>query len=546
MEVQLTQSPMASPAAAYPPWVLLSPSGDCETKQGSYSDADTNTLATAHASSGHLIGISLRLVPPAPESRVRVHFPYGVKPSSATVVLAHDDSVLVNIGFGHETQRGYTDDYFVYSAGAAAADPPRPPSLSLLPKCYRTEHEPVERMLYQYHNSIGLLRYGDDHDFVVAALEIVSSDEYDELGQPTWTAPELVLLRSGKWVVKRPAISHSGEDEDGEHMSASMSGWRWNFNSTVHAGDGSLLCWVDLSHGLLLSDVLEETPKLRYVPLPKTPSPVICRNVCATAAGTVRFVNVSPRCCCGAEGITVCHRSRHAYTINTWTLKMDADMVWVMDGVVDATELWALDAYKDLPRVRLDYPVVSLDDPNVIFFVVCDWAEWLIMVDMRSKALLSVYRYPKSQGHDRYVRPLLPSRVSDYFNSYPSRNNGMSPTSKAAADMETAMVNLKKEQLIITDGCSNSVRRQSSTISPAVPNVAFPVAAILLALQDIPGLAREDMLKAYSILVHDSNSNGCRLRALLALRMSLRKDWLLMEIKASEACSTCYACRTNM
>ncbi|CAO2143439.1 unnamed protein product [Urochloa humidicola] len=95
-----------------------------------------------------------------------------------------------------------------------------------------------------------------------------------------------------------------------------------------------------------------------------------------------------------------------------------------MDGVVDATELWTLDTYKGFPHVRLDYPVVSLDDPNSVSFVVCDWVE-----DMRCKAILSIYRYPEWRGHSHYVPPLLPSRVSDYFNIYPNCNLGMSSMS---------------------------------------------------------------------------------------------------------------------
>jgi hypothetical protein len=31
------------------------------------------------------------------------------------------------------------------------------------------------------------------------------------------------------------------------------------------------------------------------------------------------------------------------------------DMAWVMDGIVDAAELWALDAYQGLPRLQLGY-----------------------------------------------------------------------------------------------------------------------------------------------------------------------------------------------
>ncbi|KAL6653267.1 hypothetical protein ACP70R_008845 [Stipagrostis hirtigluma subsp. patula] len=117
---------------------------------------------------------------------------------------------------------------------------------------------------------------------------------------------------------------------------------------------------------LIFSDVFDESPVLRYVPLPAEalepcPGPGPSRNLSITAGGTVKFVNVFPRCCCGGEATTNCRRSQHAYTIKTWTLRM-ADMAWVMDGMVDTTELWALDAYKGLPRVQLCNPVASMKD----------------------------------------------------------------------------------------------------------------------------------------------------------------------------------------
>ncbi|CAO2152986.1 unnamed protein product [Urochloa humidicola] len=99
-----------------------------------------------------------------------------------------------------------------------------------------------------------------------------------------------------------------------------------------------------------------------------------------------------------------------------------------MDGMVDSTELWALDAYKDMdiPCVPLGYyPVVSVEDPNVIFFYVLDEKlyvgshnkmVWLIVVDMRSKTLRLISRYPRECS--RIVgKKLFPSRVSNYFNS---------------------------------------------------------------------------------------------------------------------------------
>ncbi|CAD6338890.1 unnamed protein product [Miscanthus lutarioriparius] len=134
------------------------------------------------------------------------------------------------------------------------------------------------------------------------------------------------------------------------------------------------------------------------------------------------------------------------------------DMTWAMDARLDATQLWSLDGYKGLPRVELDIPVVSMDEPDAIFFEVCE------------------------KHHEKHGD-------------------------------ETAAS-------------------------------ASPEAAILAALQAIPGLDRDDLLKAYRILAHDNS--GCRFRALMGLPMDFRKDCVLMEIKASEACILCSLCSADL
>ncbi|KAL6658423.1 hypothetical protein ACP70R_004009 [Stipagrostis hirtigluma subsp. patula] len=147
MEAQATtQPPSGSSAATYPRWVMFSSSGDALT-DGSYSTADVTTL-TGSTSTGHPISVSLHLAEPPAESRVRVHFPPGIEDRGyyGVVVAAHRDTVLIQIVFG--TRRGFrretTADYFVYNGGAATADPPRPPSLSLLPARGVNEHDRLQ------------------------------------------------------------------------------------------------------------------------------------------------------------------------------------------------------------------------------------------------------------------------------------------------------------------------------------------------------------------------------------------------------------------
>lgn len=62
--------------------------------------------------------------------------------------------------------------------------------------------------------------------------------------------------------------------------------------------------------------------------------------------GEACIVTVSPRCCCGSSDATHYRHLANAYTVRIWALNMDG-MKWEIYGMVDATELWALEANKD-------------------------------------------------------------------------------------------------------------------------------------------------------------------------------------------------------
>lgn len=101
----------------------------------------------------------------------------------------------------------------------------------------------------------------------------------------------------------------------------------------VPVGD-ELLCWFDRCQGLIFSNVSIQSPNLRYGPPPAPVMELHEANMSVTAGGsTVKFINIFPRCCCGAKGATKYHNSLHAYTVRTWTLRMDdycdGTAVWV-------------------------------------------------------------------------------------------------------------------------------------------------------------------------------------------------------------------------
>jgi hypothetical protein len=345
---------------------------------------------------------------------------------------------------------------------------------------------------------------------------------------------DLCLFRSGEWSVKRLQIRFRNASEvPGELPSL------WNV--VVPVGDG-LICWVyPWLDGIVLCDVFEETPRLQYLPLPMDniwgePSN---RNVCATAGGdALKFVNIFPRCCCGRAGASSCERSCHAYTIETWTMRIgNDDMEWVKDGIVDASELWALDTYKGLQCFPLDHPVVSLDEPDVICFWLHEPPEedgyWrysdttidVLMVNTRSKTIHSVSRYEDGLSHSG--DGLIPSNVSYFFNSYLGSGSDGTFTGQRQEDIEKPPPVIVDEQLIIEDDDDSNPTKLASFAEPSVQ-----ASEIFEAFQEIPSYGLDhDELKVYRILSRD---NCRRFRSLLRLPKNLRKDWLLMEIKASE------------
>ncbi|CAO2152996.1 unnamed protein product [Urochloa humidicola] len=508
-----------SPAAAYPPWVMLERHAKSKGEDSSscVTPGNAKTLAAATTSTGHRIQVSLGLAEPPSTSALYVELPGSARLMYALVIAAHGDSLLILVTLEQGSLNSHNRvDQFVYNAGATAADPPHSPSLSLLPP---------HSFRFLFPDATGILRRNEDEMFVVAELHMVPVS--NDSAKTRRTAAELYMFRSGEWSVMRPRICSFGDG--GSNRKVVQVPSRWSTNTVVAASDKTL-CWVDLSCGVLFCDVWEDSPWLRYLPLPKAPSfsTVSHRNLRVTAGGQLKFLNIFPRCCCGSAGASKCKQSHNAYTINIWTLRMEDDMQWVMDGMVDATELWALEAYMGLPRVPLDYPIISMDEPDRICFMLCkdhqvksggDPTLWLLMVDMRSKTIQSVSKYPR----DRLPGPhLVPSSVSYYFNSHPTCS---SDHSMSRGQGQTSHMDIHE---LRDDSSRNSI----SFVSSAEPSVQ--ASEILALFKEIPsyGLCHGDMLKAYNILSH---GNYCRFRSLLGLPFNLRKDWLLVEIRNADA-----------
>uniref|UniRef100_A0A0D9XPK6 DUF1618 domain-containing protein n=1 Tax=Leersia perrieri TaxID=77586 RepID=A0A0D9XPK6_9ORYZ len=512
MEAQQTQpATLPSGAGCYVPrWVLLEPDIQHKQKKGSEVVDDPRTEATCRNSAGHVITVAFcHVAPPAPSRLCISSSPcHHERVPDAKVIAAHGHSVLIELYFQKEPtsyEHGY--DYFVYTAAGDT-----PPSLSLLPPRGLGASSTGLLVRRRRHDD-------DDDDIAVANLEVWV--------EPEPKVAELLVLRSGEWRITRRRIRH------GKGKAEELSYWETDI--AVPIGDRTI-CWVDLYRGVIIcdGDVFDDkTAALRCATNPRH-----CfmkdRTVCV-AGDTIKFVNIFPRCCCGNPAVTTCDHSSRAFVINTWTLRMD-DMTWVKDGIVDSTEFWSLSTCAGLPQKKPKYPVVSIDDSHIICFVVSKKSSsslsntfWKIMLDTRSKTLLPVVRYNPSQ--QQWVpfsgKTYIPSKIFDYLTSdVTCSNNSINPA---------VIADIPATTTAIVGSSSRTLSHELSAMSLKGSEMVSP-REILAALQEIPDLARADMLRSYSILISD---DGRRFKSLLVLPMGLRKEWLLIEIKNSDKYNVC-------
>uniref|UniRef100_A0ACD5VCH9 Uncharacterized protein n=1 Tax=Avena sativa TaxID=4498 RepID=A0ACD5VCH9_AVESA len=406
-------SPAAGSSHRYPDWVMLDRHTRLNYPRPTLNYAEEHFRAThayAETSKGDPVRVSFRAVPPPGTSRVYVRWArppergeedrwdrsYGGEPM---ILAAHGNSLLLQI----TTLENNRSDFFVYTVDPIG----QPPSLQRLPRC---DHEftmgdhyrGLEHMFDL--EGIGLLCDAATGEFAVADLIVVGINGVQ--GHDTPVEAGLCVYRSGRsedgWTATRPRIRH----ENGQGRDLIF----WETDAVVSFGDS--LCYVDYLRGVLFMDVLSACPQLRYVRLPvNIPAgdsvdpetglrgcPEASRSVCVTDGGaTMKFVEV--------VSCTVFISGSHApasssFTINMWKLNQDS-MTWGKEASMEDTELWSLQGYGgDLPRAAPEYPLVSMKEPEVVYFVLGarNWGAdgdgtWVIVVDMLNKTLRSSSRY---------------------------------------------------------------------------------------------------------------------------------------------------------
>ncbi|KAJ1274700.1 hypothetical protein BS78_05G081900 [Paspalum vaginatum] len=267
-----------------------------------------------------------------------------------------------------------------------------------------------------------LMLRGEDDEPLVAQLQLAYAAPFD--------TSELCVLRPGRGWELNEAVRIVHTDGSGNHDLE-----RWQETHAVVPVGGRYLCWVnyDLSTFLVCDMAEEESPTLRYVPLPVMPVPpkgdddeddhqeqpswLYHRTIGAAGAGAVRFVSIDNRCCCGAHVVrSMCTHSSSAFMVTAWTLAVTTGgepMAWVKECVLDCEELWEIASNRGLPRgLEVSCPVVSLENPDVICLIGHghDDKLWTLQVDMRRKTLISVLHCPPH-----------PLRRVNYGNNLPAR-----------------------------------------------------------------------------------------------------------------------------
>ncbi|CAN6329791.1 unnamed protein product [Urochloa humidicola] len=102
--------------------------------------------------------------------------------------------------------------------------------------------------------------------------------------------------------------------------------------------------------------------------------------------------------------------------------------------------------------------------------------------------------------------------------------------STASAAKKSRMLDVEKEDALLhmLGEINKSLQASFKPAEPLqIPKDASPE-EIFEVLRGIPRLARADQLRAYSMLTQDDR----RFRSLMALPKSMRKEWLLMEIRS--------------
>ncbi|KAE8815191.1 hypothetical protein D1007_07516 [Hordeum vulgare] len=165
----------------------------------------------------------------------------------------------------------------------------------------------------------------------------------------------------------------------------------------------------------MFCNVFDDSPEIRFLQFPaKVPNlrsnchgtgwVDVCQTVGVTSCGAMKFVTVVR-----SDGQIIGDlKGSSSFTVTSWTLRITElnKMAWDKTDELTSNELWSLDGFAaTLPHAPLQFPLISMNDPNVICFVLsqrvaehCYYDHWSVSVDISRRTV---------KGFCPYVNPEL-------------------------------------------------------------------------------------------------------------------------------------------
>uniref|UniRef100_A0ACD5XIE9 Uncharacterized protein n=1 Tax=Avena sativa TaxID=4498 RepID=A0ACD5XIE9_AVESA len=214
------------------------------------------TTAVGQLSTGEPIRITFSLADPPAVSYFCIHSPeisetdYASEP---VVACSEKDMVIIHFSFRFGPRVPSFEpglrEYFIYRAAGCGK---KPPSFKPIPY---PGPDILMRPHILHHESLGLVPF-DNGEFLLVSLSTrMSILDY------------VLLIFSSKteqWTTKQVVVQTTPP------IISSQSGVPFEINKVIVLGEG-LLGWVDLWRGILVCNVLEDSPVVRIIPLPNKP-----------------------------------------------------------------------------------------------------------------------------------------------------------------------------------------------------------------------------------------------------------------------------------
>ncbi|KQK02646.1 uncharacterized protein LOC100840509 isoform X1 [Brachypodium distachyon] len=373
-----------SPRPVFPEWVLLD-------KTGLISVDRNETTAECTTSEGQPVAVSFWLVdapdvssfsvdcPGIPEKDLHSHPPF--------IICAEGPFVLFCVVLDVPSWRSF--HLFLYTASEE-------PSLQLLP-------EPADHVVEDFENQYFAIlpSCGDHHrDYAVAFLEWEWQSA--DIAYPQYYA-YVFSSKKRSWTRKKVLLNlHKSEKAlfvDAHDITKQM------------AVGSTSLAWVDLKRGvILLSDVFDQQPVIKYIPFPasrvripdddsRTPSiavEYVCDVICCK--DLIKFVEIE---------CDECRSNGSTWKAITWSRKVSWDN-WRKLYTVDVDDISIDSSYAALLPELLDkntnqlklknlislVPTLSMQDDNLLYMMSKlkfeEGTSWIIAVDMEHVAVKAV------------------------------------------------------------------------------------------------------------------------------------------------------------